>query len=184
MKLAPVLLFAILVTTRLPAETWNGNAQITFKGTSTIHDWSGTVAAQPFQSEVTMKEGQPQHVSSTVTVKATEMNTKEAKRDENMRNAMQVTQHPLILGKIDADFTDIAGRGTPSSLPLELRLLGKPQHLTGKISNWKSTGNAASFDLEFPVSLKASGITVPTVLHFIRVGDSITVHAAVVLKKA
>jgi hypothetical protein len=64
---------------------------------------------------------------------------------------------------------------------LALTLLGKPQNITGTISNWQLKGGKASFDLEFPVSMKASGISVPSVLFIIRVGDAITVRAHVTL---
>jgi len=64
-----------------------------------------------------------------------------------------------------------------------LNLLGTPQNVTGTISNWKLSGNKATFDLEFPVSMKASGISVPTVLLFIKVGDGIKVRASVTLTK-
>lgn len=165
------------------AEIWNGKALITFDGTSTLHNWSGVVSAQPFQADVSLENGKPQRIVSTVTVKAAEMDTKEAKRDENMRKAMEVTQHPLIIGKIATNFGEVAGTGTPTALPMQLTLLGKPQQVTGKISHWKLDGDKATFDLEFPVSLQTSGITVPSVLHFIRVGDVVKVRASVTLTK-
>jgi len=51
----------------------------------------------------------------------------------------------------------------------------------GTISKWKLNGGKATFDLDFPVLMKASGIAVPAVLVFIRVGDAVTVHASVTL---
>jgi hypothetical protein len=177
-----ILLTLILLSASLSqAETWNGKADLTFDGTSTLHDWGGKVTAQPFKADITFSGGKPQHVKSTVTVKATAMDTQEPKRDENMRKAMEVTDHPLITGKIDADFSEIAASGTPTKLPLALTLLGKPQNITGTISNWQLKGGKASFDLEFPVSMKASGISVPSVLLIIRVGDAVTVRAHVTL---
>lgn len=177
-----ILLF-LLLATLAHAETWNGKATIAFDGTSTLHDWGGKVTAQPFKADVTMNGDKPVRIVSTVTVKAAEMDTEEAKRDENMRKAMKVTEHPLIVGKIDAKFSEVAAAGTPTKLPIELNLLGKPQNVTGTISNWKLNGNKATFDLEFPVSMKASGISVPTVLLFIKVGDGIKVRASVTLTK-
>lgn len=177
-----ILLF-LLLATLVHAETWNGKATIAFDGTSTLHDWGGKVTAQPFKADVTMNGDKPQRIVSTVTVKAAEMDTEEAKRDENMRKAMKVTEHPLIVGKIDAKFSEVAAAGTPTKLPIELNLLGTPQNVTGTISNWKLSGNKATFDLEFPVSMKASGISVPTVLLFIKVGDGIKVRASVILTK-
>jgi hypothetical protein len=165
----------------LHAETWSGTAQITFDGTSTLHAWGGKVGAEAFKADVTMSGGQPQRVKAEVTVKAANMDTAEPKRDANMLKAMKVDTHPLIVGKIDAKFSEIAAASTPTKLPIELNLLGKPQNVTGTISNWKLNGRKASFDLDFPVSMKASGISVPTVLLFIRVGDGVQVHASVTL---
>jgi hypothetical protein len=98
-----------------------------------------------------------------------------------MLKAMKVDTHPLIVGKIDAKFSEIAAASTPTKLPIELNLLGKPQNVTGTISNWKLNGRKASFELDFPVSMKDSGISVPAVLLFIRVGDGVQVHASVTL---
>lgn len=180
MNLLP-LLFLLFSATLLHAETWSGTAQITFDGTSTLHAWGGKVAAEPFKADVTMSGDKPQRVKAEVTVKASNMDTAEPKRDENMRKAMQVDVHPLIVGKIDAKFSEIAAASTPTKLPMKLILLGKPQDVTGTISNWKLNGKKASFDLDFPVSMKASGISVPAVLLFIRVGDGVKVHASVTL---
>ena len=174
-------LLLLAFSTLLHAETWSGTAQITFDGTSTLHAWGGKVAAEPFKADVTMDGGKPQRVTAEVTVKAAKMDTAEPKRDANMRKAMKVDAHPLILGKIDAKFSEIAAASTPTKLPIELNLLGRPQNVTGTISNWKLAGKKATFDLDFPVSLKASGISVPTVLLFIKVGDGIKVHASVTL---
>lgn len=128
-----------------------------------------------------MSGGKPQRVTSTVVVKAADMDTAEPKRDANMRKAMQTAAHPLITGKIDAPFSAVAAAGVPATLPVELTLLGKPQSVQGTISNWKLADGKATFDLDFPVSMKASGISVPPVLVFIRVGDGVKVHASVTL---
>jgi hypothetical protein len=111
------------------------------------------------------------------------MDTAEAKRDENMRKAMMVTEHPIILGEIDAKFNEIAPTSTPTQLPLTLTLLGKAQKVNATISNWKISGNKATFDLDFDLSLKKSVITVPTVLLFIRVGDIMKMHTSVKLTR-
>jgi polyisoprenoid-binding protein YceI len=171
----------LLSISPLHAETWSGTAKITFGGTSTLHAWGGKVGAEAFKADVTMSGGQPQRVKAEVTVKAANMDTAEPKRDANMLKAMKVDTHPLIVGKIDAKFSEIAAASTPTKLPIELNLLGKPQNVTGTISNWKLNGRKASFELDFPVSMKDSGISVPAVLLFIRVGDGVQVHASVTL---
>ena len=162
---------------------WSGEADITFDGTSTLHAWGGKVSAKPYATEVTLDAaGKPVRIKAEVTVEAVKMDTDEVKRDENMRKAMKVTDYPLIRASIDVAADKIAADGkTPTQLPMTLTLLGKPQQVLATITNWKLTGGKATFDLDFPVSMKASGISVPTVLLFIKVGDSIKVHASVTL---
>jgi hypothetical protein len=178
-----LLLFFLLSASLSLAETWNGRAELKFEGTSTLHDWGGKVTPQPFKADVTLHGDKSLRVVSTVTIKAVEMDTQEPKRDENMRKAMKVADYPLIIGKIDAKFSEISAAGTPSRLPLTLILLGMPQNIIAKISNWQLKDGRATFDMEFPVSMKASGISVPAVLFFIRVGDAVTVRAHVTLSK-
>lgn len=182
-----LLLFFLLTSPGLADTiTWSGTSKISFDGTSTLHDWGGKVDAKPFATKVTTDvNGDPTRVEATVTVEAAKMDTAEAKRDENMRKAMKVIEHPLITGVIDTPFTAIRqGDATPAALPLKLTLLGKTQNLTGKISHWKLDGDKASFDLDFDLSLKKSDIKVPSVLLFIRVGDTIKVHCTVELKRS
>jgi hypothetical protein len=98
---------------------------------------------------------------------------------------MKVTDHPLISASIDVPADQIAADGkTPTKLPMTLTLLGKPTKVTATITNWKLVVGKATFDLDFPVSMKASGISVPTVLLFIRVGDGVKVHASVTLTQS
>jgi len=170
------------------AETtkWNGASLIAFSGTSTLHNWSGTVKARPFTATVTVDvKGQPTHLASTVEVAAATMDTAEPDRDVKMRDSMQVKQFPLISGAMDADFNKIAvGQATPNALPFSLTLLGKKQEVRATISKWALKGDVATFDLDFDLSLKASGIQVPSMFLVVRVGDAIHVHAAVKLTRA
>ena len=166
-----LFLFSLLVAGSALADTstWSGTSKITFDGTSTLHDWGGKVAAKPFVTTVTTDaSGNPTRVEATVTVEAAKMDTAEAKRDENMRKAMKITDHPLITGKIDADFSQIAASGTPTKLPLALTLLGKPQNITATISNWQLKGGKASFDRSPDVSRCEPGRSLPRFNHGIR----------------
>lgn len=164
-------------------QSWSGKADITFDGTSTLHNWGGKVSAKPFQTQVTLDaEGKPKRVQAEVVVEAAKMDTAEPKRDENMRKAMKVTEHPLIQAAIDVPADKIAADlRTPTQLPMTLTLLGKPQQINGTISRFQRKDGKVTFDLDFPVSMKASGISVPSVLIFIRVGDGVKVHASVTL---
>lgn len=167
------------------ASRWAGTSTITFNGTSTLHNWGGKVEARPFTTTVTTDaDGSPTKVEAIVAVEVAKMDTAEARRDEGMRKAMQAAEHPLITAVIDTPFSAIRqGDAAPATLPIKLTMLGQTQTVTGKISQWKLQGDKATFDLDFELSLKKSGITVPSVLIFIRVGDTIRVHATVSLKR-
>ncbi len=168
------------------AQKWSGTADITFAGSSTLHDWAGKVAAKPFTTTVTLDEaGKPRRVQATVTVEAAQMDTAEPKRDENMRKAVKAADYPLISAVIDASADSIASDSkTPALLPMTLTLLGKSQKITGAISHYQKQEDKVTFDLDFPVSMKASGISVPSVLLFIRVGDEVKIHATVTLNQS
>lgn len=180
------LLLFWLVCQAASAQTvtrWSGTGEITFSGTSTLHDWAGKVSAQPFTTTVTEDaSGKPSRIQARVTVASAKMDTAEPKRDDNMHKAMKVTDYPLIEASLDVPADKIAADGkTPTRLPLTLKLLGKEQKIEAVISHWKRVGKKATFDLDFDVSMKASGIRVPAVLLVIRVGDAVKVHASVTL---
>ena len=191
-KLAHLLLAlgSFLACLPLPAATpsqWRGSSDIRFDGTSTLHNWSGNVSAQPFTAIVTMDDsGNPTALKAQVTVKAANMDTHKAARDKDMRESMKVTDFPLITGTMDTDFDKVMKprEKSPSQLPFKLKLLGKEQPVNGAISNWQLKGNTATFDLDFDLSLKKCGINVPAAMFVIRVGDIIKVHAAVKLVRS
>jgi hypothetical protein len=164
-------------------QAWKGRADITFSGTSTLHDWSGRVAAQPFITRVTTGSGgRPERVQSSVKIEAAGMDTDEPRRDENMRKAMKAAEHPLITAEIDVPAGRIASDlRTPTQLPMTVTLLGRPLQVTGIVSSFKQQDGSITFDLDFPLSMKAGGISVPSVLYFIRVGDIVKIHASVTL---
>ena len=164
---------------------WSGTARITFSGTSTLHDWSGTVSARPFTLQVSSgPDGRPLHLRSQVVVAAAEMDTADKRRDAVMHRCMQVTEHPLIEAVIDVPAKDVAADGkTPTRLPLKLQLMGKSHSLVADIRHWRLSGDKAEFDLHCDLSLKQAGIVIPSVLWVIRVGDTIRLHAAVQLTR-
>lgn len=170
-----------------PAATvvWSGTASITFSGTSTLHDWSGTVRARPFTLQVTSgPDGRPLHLRSQVVIDAAEMDTADKRRDAVMHRCMRVTEHPLIEAVIDVPAEDVASDGkTPTRLPLKLQLMGKPHAMVADIRNWRLSGDKAEFDLHCDLSLKQVGIVIPSVLWVIRVGDTIRLHAAIQLTR-
>lgn len=181
----PLLILLESRTLAVEEQAWNGRADITFSGTSTLHDWSGRVAAQPFLTRVsTDSSGRPTRVRSSVIIETAGMDTAEPRRDENMRKAMKTAEHPLIRAEIDVPADKIAtDLKTPAQLPMTVSLLGRPLPVTGTVSSFKRQGGSITFDLDFTLSMKAGGISVPSVLYFIRVGDVVNIHAAVTLSQ-
>jgi hypothetical protein len=114
------------------------------------------------------------------------MDTAKEARDENMRASMKAADFPLITATMDTAFEQVMkpGETAPSRLPFKLKLLTKEQQVNANITNWFLKENVATFDLDFDLSLKACGIEVPSVMHVIRVGDTIRLHAAVKLIRA
>ena len=190
MKTFCVSLFLLVAVCTHPAlgdttTRWKGAANIQFSGTSTLHAWSGKVSAEPFVTTVVLDDhGQPNAVKATVEIKAANMDTAEPQRDVNMHSDMRVSDFPLITGAFDAAFQGLRNGGkNPVHLPFTLTLLGKQQAVDATLSHWSLQDGAASFDLDFDLSLKKSNIVVPAVLFVIRVGDAIHLHASVKLTK-
>jgi hypothetical protein len=129
------------------------------------------------------ENGGPTALNARVVVRAVKMDTKEPDRDKKMRASMKVADFPLISGTFDTPFDNVmkAGQKAPSRLPFTLTLLGKEHPVEGVITKWSLKENVATFDLDFDLSLKACGISVPSVLLVIRVSDAIKVHASVKL---
>ena len=167
--------------------TWKGSGDIEFAGTSTLHAWAGKVKTEPFSAIVVSSDaGQPQQLNATVQVKVLGMDTAEPDRNKNMRKSMNAAVFPLITATMETPFSKLMDPSSkqPATLPFTLELLGQKHPVTGRISHWKATDRDAAFDLDFELSLKDCGITVPTVLLFIRVGDTIKLHASVKLQRS
>lgn len=170
-------------------DPWKGSCEIKFSGTSTLHNFSGTVSAEPFTVTVTgIEKPATAQLAGVVKVKAADMDTAKPKRDQKMHDSMDVSTHTEVVVTLPKG-TNMAQtkpateneKLRPTQIPFTLTLLGKDQQMVGTISNWKHADGIATFKVTFTVSLKASGIKVPAVLGFVRVGDEITVEADLVL---
>jgi len=81
MKTIFLLLFALC--SGLQAEVWTGTSDVRFKGSSTLHDFEGTVRAVPLEVTVTAGQG-GRIVSATSGVEVKRMSTDHPDRDKNM----------------------------------------------------------------------------------------------------
>lgn len=183
--LTPVLAAFALVTIAQGAETWTGTSNVTFKATSTLHDFDGTVGAVPLK--VTVKDAKSGRlISATSDVEVSRMTTDEKDRDENMWKMFNTAKFKVI--KIAVPDTPEASlrptAGKPGTMPITLTIAGTAGTVNGAVTNLRQNATEAEFDLSFPVSLKAFNLKPPsTLVGLIKVGDTVNVSVHVSLKR-
>ena len=163
-----------------------GNCELRILGTSTLHDFAGTVRCQPFT--VTLAggaDGRPVIHGVEIAVPVAEMDTENRKRDKQMRDMFQGDRFPLIravLGNLDPDDIRQDMRKGPSgkgTVEFTLRIRDIEHRIRAVIRNLRETPGRVSFDAEFPVSLKKYDLKPPSPFFgAIRVGDKVDVNAA------
>jgi polyisoprenoid-binding protein YceI len=158
----------------LPAH-WPAEAIIRFNATSTLHDFGGTVPAQPFGLMIHSNQW-----SAEADVLAGLMDTASAKRDKSMHEMFNTNDYPRLHGKVTAATIPAAG-STNATLSLKIR---DQQHdVPVVISNWSETPSNLTFRAEWDVSLKQFKLKPPSVLGVIRVGDTVHLSAEVTADK-
>lgn len=171
------------------AERWQGSCLVKFLGTSTLGKWSGEVQTQPFSVSVADPSRlAASAVKCTVKANSDELDTKNERRNKSMKEAMQTSLYPEITVRLADDFTmaqtkpvQDEGIVRPTVIPFLVEVLGKERTAQGVVKNCRVVEGLMTFDVEFPVSLKAWGIETPTVMGIIRVGDTIRICAQVSL---
>lgn len=166
-------------------DIWTGVADVKFHATSTLHDFDGTIPKVPLR--VTVKPGSNGRlVSATSDVEVTKMNTAEAKRDKAMWEMFQQAKYRVIKIEVnDAPERVLKPTATKAgSMPVTLNIAGKRGTVNGTVTNVVESPSQGSFDLAFPVSLKAFSLEPPKAVGgLIKVGDIVQVSARVTLKK-
>ncbi|OGP76320.1 MAG: hypothetical protein A2Z13_08720 [Deltaproteobacteria bacterium RBG_16_64_85] len=163
-----------------------GNCELRILGTSTLHDFAGTVRCQPFPlSLVGGSDGRMVIPEVEISVLVEEMDTRNKTRDKQMREMFQNEKFQRIqavLSNLDPDKIrqemrkDPNGKGT---LEFILKIRDVERRIQAVIGNLREISGRVSFDAEFPVSLKEYNLTPPTVFFgIVRVGDKVTVNAA------
>jgi len=184
MRIAAFLLLAL--ASSASAGNLKGNCDIRILGTSTLHDFSGTVRCQPFPvSLVGDADGRMVIPGVEIAVLVEEMDTQNKSRDKQMREMFQSERFPRIQAvlsnldpaKIRQEMrNDPNGKGT---VELTLKIRDVERRIQAVISNLRENPGWVSFDAEFPLSLKEYGLKPPTVFFgAIRVGDKVMANAA------
>lgn len=180
-----LLLGLAFVTQARADEVWLGTADVTFKGYSFLHDFTGTVNRVPLK--VLVSQGaNGRIVSATSAVEVKEMNTREEARDRGMRQMFDEAQYHFIkLEVVNADERELKPQGArPGTLPVMLTIAGRRGTVSGAVTNTSESRDAVSFDLAFPVSLKMFNLNPPAALGgIIKVKDTVDVTVRVTLQR-
>jgi hypothetical protein len=182
--IAAILLLALVSPAR--AENLKGNCDIRFQGTSTLHDFAGTVHCQPFSVNLAGgADGRRILRGVEIAIPVAEMDTKNKKRDKQMREMFESDTFPRIravLSALDPDKIrqemrkDTNGVGT---VEFTLKIRDIEHRIRAAVSNLRETPGRVFFDAEFPVSLKTYNLKPPAPFFgTIRVGDKVAVNAA------
>jgi len=183
-----LLMFLILSAMPAGALELPGACQVQFTGSSTLHDFDGTGTCEPFVLQI--KEaagGKAILANSTLTVPVTGMQTGNTSRDKKMREMFSADRFPRIAGMLGGGSVaelrqqlHEAARGT-KTLPLRLRIRDIEAPVTVRVTHLVDSPKSLSFDLEFPVSLKAFQLEAPSVVGLIRVADEVRVKISLQL---
>ena len=181
---------AIVLLALLAGHSCAGNIQgtcdVRFLGTSTLHDFSGTVTSGPFAAPVSRDAaGNPFIPWVELEFPVAEMRTGNDSRDEKMREMFQSDRHPVVravardvdAGKVRERMRKDPGGKTPLEVTLVIR--GVERKIPASAGNWREEGGKSAFDVEFPVSLKEFELKPPSVLGIIRVADRVDVKGTV-----
>lgn len=164
--------------------SWAGSCDVAFYGTSTLHDFDGSVKAVPLVIKVESGSDGPV-VSSAPVVAVADMTTRNKERDEKMRAMFQASVSPqLALEVLKAPLAK--ARPTPAGpgrIPVKLTIAGVAKTLDGEVTELQEKADSVSFTLAFPVSLSAFRLSPPSVLGLVRVADQVRVKAWVSLKR-
>jgi len=155
---------------------WPAEAIVRFEATSTLHDFGGTVSAQPFVLKVSSNQW-----SAEADVLAGLMNTANAKRDRNMHEMFNTNDYPRLHGTIAPAAIPVSG--TTTNVILNLKIRDQQHDLPVAISDWSETDSNLTFHAEWDVSLKQFKLKPPSVLGVVRVGDVVHLSAEVTASK-
>lgn len=180
MRLLIVFLLLFVLPFTALATDYQGNCSIVFQGSSTLHDFEGKGSCQPFMASV--KAGVMTIPELRVAVSG--MDTDNSKRDKKMREMFDNETYPLIagstgpvvLGAIRKALEESADSASEIVFQLKIRDFEKP--VTAVLKNVVDTDSAIIADLVFSLSLAEFQLKPPSVLGFIRVGDSVNVTAS------
>lgn len=174
-----VIVATVWLTVLLPAQaaTINADAQIVFHGSSTLHDFEGTVTAPPFHVELQQVGGEERvTVKADAVVKVGAMTTDNRKRDKNMFRMFDLEHYALIEGSLPETVISVK---EPTKVKLLLKIRNEQHEVEATISDVRLDGNKMSCRMTFAVSLQSFHLKAPSVMGVIRVDDTVQVECTI-----
>jgi hypothetical protein len=159
------------------ADTATVSAVVTFKGTSTLHDFEGGAVSQP--SAATFNEDASSgtmRVTAQVSLNVLDMTTEHGKRDKNMYMMLNEEEFKLITGSLENAEVPMVGTGT---VALRLKIRDVEQDVAATVSEVAHSDGHITCRMVFPVSLKAFNLKAPSVMGLIKVGDTVEVECKI-----
>ncbi len=176
-KLALLTAVAIMAQGSAMATEAAARADIVFKGSSTLHDFEGKVAAKPFAAVIAEdQETGKLRVSAKTSLNIKDMTTENGKRDANMYKMFDMDHFKTIEGTL-AETLICEEQETIAMLHLKMH--GNEQDVKAKLSGFQQEGNLVSCNMTFPVSLTAFGLKPPSVMGFIKVDDTVQIECRI-----
>jgi len=175
------ILIAILLLL-LSSPAWGtplkGSCEVFFFGSSTLHDFDGKGACEPFTLEI---DTEGKLTSGSLSVPVAGMDTDNDSRDEKMREMFEADKFPSIAGNLQSNEVSSLSKQlhqafeNGGTFPLNLRIRDIDQQQEARVVQLIDSDKAFSVDLEFPLSLETYKLDPPSIL-FISVADEIKVQ--------
>ncbi len=179
--------FLLLPAVYAPGGEIRGDCHIRFLGTSTLHDFTGTVRCMPFSADLARGEDGGTSIPEVdISVPVDEMDTGNKDRDSQMRDMFRSERFPMIRGiirNVDVDESRRRmGREGKVAFDLALRIRDVEKIVPVTVTGFREEGQRVRFDFTFPVSLRDFGLKPPSFLFIVRVGDRVDVTGNVRLE--
>jgi len=161
--------------TGIPVRSWPAEARVRFAATSTLHNFGGELAAQPFTLVISNGTW-----SVEADVLASLMKTGSAGRDRSMYKMMNTNSYRQLHGSVvRAPLPTTSG----TNVTLNLKIRDRKIDLPVRVTDWQETAGAIRFHAAWEVSLKQYGLEPSSVMGVIRVGDPVRLDADVTAQK-
>jgi hypothetical protein len=151
---------------------------ITFSGTSSLHDFDGTVQSRAVTIPVDADTSGLEALMGTATeVRVQDMDTGNKRMNRNMYKMFEADKFPLITGRLTA-----AGEAMENERSLELSIRNVTRTIPVTVVASRQMSGRTEIDLEMTVSLAAFDLEAPTaMLGLLKVDDAVKVRATLIL---